>query len=492
MTIPVSQIVQVNPGVLSSGGAAIVLNGAILSTNTAIPIGSVLQFPSYAAVAAFFGATSTEAILAAVYFAGFDSSTQKPGNLLFSQYPIAPVAGYLRSASLAGMTLAQLQAIPPGTLTVSLDGANKTSSTITLSTATSFSNAAQLIGAAFTAGPTVAYDAQRQAFTFTSTTTGASSVVSFATGTLAAPLLLTAATGAVTSAGAIAATPAAAMTALSTLALNFASFMTTFEPVIADKVAFATWASQQNNRFVYACWDTDPNASVSGNTTAFGPQVNSLLLSGSVPIYKDPLHAAFVMGYCASVDFTRTGGRNTLAFRTQGGLVPSVQDQTVAVNLDVNGYNFYGAYANSAQGFSFMYPGSVGGAFAWLDSYINQIWMNGNFQTALITLLVNVGSIPYNAVGRAQYEQALADPINQAINFGAIRQGVTLSSSQIAQVNAAAGKIIDTTLSTRGWYLLINDASPAVRAARGSFPATFFYTDGGSVQALNLASIALQ
>lgn len=508
MTIPASKLVQVLPGVIGTAGAAVTLNGLILTNNGAVPIGTVSQFSTAAAVAAFFGAQSTEAILAGIYFQGFDNSTAKPGNLLFAQYPAGPVAAYLRTANLSFMTLTQLQALT-GILTITVDGVAKTSSAINLAAATSFSNAATLIAAAFSgpSAPVVSYDAQRAAFVFTSPTSGAASTISFASGTLAAGLFASAANGAVTSQGAIAGTPSAAMNAIVSAASNWASFMTTFEPALADKINFATWAVQQNNRYVYAAWDTDVNAVVSGNLTAFGPQVNSLNLSGTIPLTADPARAAalgltvgqlamplaaFVMGAIASVDFGRTNGRTTLAYRAQSGLVTGVTDATVADILDVNGYNFYGDYATSSQAFRFLQPGSVGGPFAWVDSYIGQITLNSSLQQSLLSFLAAAGSVPYNLDGYAQLETVCLDPINAAINFGTIRQNVKLDNSQIVLVNSGAGQKIDNVLSSRGWYLQIKDPGAVVRANRGSPSMTFWYMDGGSIQQIKLASILVQ
>lgn len=507
MTIPASKLVRVNPGVITAGGAALTLSGLILTNSTPIPLGTVMQFSTPSAVSAFFGPSSAESALANVYFAGYTNSTATPGNLLFSQYPTAAVGAYLRSGSLANMTLAQLNAIPAGILTITVDGVVKTSSSINLATATSFSNAATLIAAAFTGGPTVTYDSQRAAFVATSTTTGAASTITFGTGTISTALLFTAATGAVTSQGAVAYTPAAAMTAITNATLNWASFMTTFEPNIADKTAFGTWTSQQNNRFVYAAWDTDPNAVVSGNTSCYGALVNSLQLSGSVPLTGDPARAAalgvtlasivqplaaFVLGAIASVDFGRTNGRVTFAYRSQGGLVAGVGDATVADILDANGYNFYGDYATSSQQFQFLQPGSVGGPFAWLDSYINQIWLNAALQTALMNLLANSGSVPYNSDGFSLIDASCNGPIANAVNFGAIRTNVVLSPAQKAAVNASAGVKIDTVLSSRGWYLQITDPGATVRAARGTPIITLYYMDGGSIQTITMASILVQ
>ncbi len=101
-------------------------------------------------------------------------------------------------------------------------------------------------------------------------------------------------------------------------------------------------------------------------------------------------------------------------------------------------------------------------------------------------------SIPYNNAGRAMVEAGCADPINAGLNFGAFRAGVTLSAIQRTAVNTAAGVTISTTLSERGWYLQVLDATPEVRAARGSPPCSFWYMDGQSVQQIDLASINVQ
>lgn len=143
-SIPASQLVRVTPSVLSAGGQALDLNSIFLSQDAAVPVGQVISFPTAAAVSAFFGASSDEATLAAVYFAGFEGATILPSNLYFARWTDASVAAYLRSGSLASVTLAQLQAFS-GTVIVPINGKTVTSANINLSSATSFTNAAALI-----------------------------------------------------------------------------------------------------------------------------------------------------------------------------------------------------------------------------------------------------------------------------------------------------------------------------------------------------------
>lgn len=496
-SIPASAIVNVIPSVLSAGGQALDLNGLCLTTSTRTPIGSVQSFGSAAAVATYFGSSSAEAAAAAVYFAGFDGGTVRPGAMLFAQYPAAAVAGYLRGASVAALTLAQLQALS-GVLTITVGGVVKTSATINLSGASSFSNAASIILAAFTSpGFTVTYDSVSGGFLFTNSTTGTGSTMTFATGSLSTALALTSAAGATLSQGAAATTPADFMASVAALTSNWASFFTLFDPDSSGntlKQAFASWNDSMANRFVYACWDTDAAPKTSSSaTSSLGYLLKQANSSGTVVVSApDAIKAAFVCGYVASLDFTRLNGRATLAFRAQQGLAADVLDQTTADNLIANGYNYYGTYGTANDQFTFMYPGSITGKFKWADSYVNQIWLNNGLQLAMMTLLTQMRSVPYNQSGYALIDAACADPIAAGVNFGAIRPGVALSALQIADINDAAGKKIDDIVSTRGWYFQVQPATAIVRAARSSPPLTLWYADGGSVHKLNLASIEVQ
>lgn len=487
-SIPASQLVSVQPGVVGTGGSPLSLNTVVLTQDTSIPVGAVQPFPTALSVSNWFGASSPEAQIANVYFLGFDNSNIKPGAIYFAQYPTAPVAAYVRGGSLQGMTLAQLKALS-GVLSLTVDGTLKTSTAINLSAATSFSNAATIIAAGFTGGPAVTYDSLRQAFVLTSTTTGASSTITAASGSLSAGLLLTAATGAVTSQGAIASVPATYMNAVTQVTQNWACFMSVWEPLIADKLAFAIWTNAQNQRYAYVCWDTDVTATQSGNTTAFGPQVIAANYDGVIPVYPSSDKAAFICGMAASIDFNQLNGRITFAFKGQSGLLADVTDPTIAQNLIANGYNFYGAYATANQAFTFLQPGSTPGKWKWIDAYVNQIYLNSQFQLALMTLLSSVKSLPYNTLGYGLISAACQDPINQGLNFGSIRAGIPLSAQQAANVNMAAGVPIDQTLTSVGYYLQVLPATAQVRGLRQSPPCTFWYTDGGSIQKINLASI---
>jgi len=638
MTIPASNLVNIVPSVLSAGGSGLNLNGVFLTTNTRVPVGSVLSFTSSAAVASYFGASSVEAANAAIYFAGFSNCTTYPTAMLFAQYATVSVPAYLRGGNASGLTLAQLQAIS-GVLSVTVNGVTATSGTINLSGATSFSNAAALITSGFayfdgvvtgsivpetfsvtgsitgnvltvsnvssgtiyagstisgssviggtsiinqitgtaggigtytvsavqsvssetisgaygeltvtavtsgalavgqvisgtgvTVGTTITadisgtggdgtyvvsvsqtvisetisggpltctFDSVSGAFILTGGTPG-TGTIGYASGSLSASLFLTSVTGAVTSQAAPISVPATFMNALRIVTTNWASFTTIFNPDAygnANKLAFSAWTNSTNNAVAYIAWDTDitPTQSTAA-TSSLGYLIGQAQYSGTILVYdpSDSYLNAFVAGTIASINYNANNGRITLAYKSQSGQAITVTTATVASNLIANGYNFYGAYATANQQFNFFQNGSISGKYLWADSFINQIWLNNALQLALLNFLANINSVPYNAAGDASIYAVCQGTIQQALSNGVFSPGVNLSAGQIVEVNTAAGANIAGVLSTRGWYLQVLQATPQVRAARTSPPINLWYTDGGSIQQITLASIEVQ
>lgn len=429
---------------------------------------------------------------------------------------IEGTAGAAFTAAIAATTMT-VSAVSSGTLAVGqlVDGSGTTAGTYitalgsgTGGTGTYTVNASQTVGseAMTTSNPGVSYDSVSGAFVVASDTAGAGSTIAFATGTIADDLKLQAAQGAVLSQGAVAAVPATFMAALIAQNRNWVTFFTAFEPDDPGentvKQAFAAWATTQNNRFAYLCGDTDvtPTTTLPA-TSSLGYVLANNGSKGTALLWQpsDMNVPAFVSGAAASIDFSERGGRISFAFRQQAGMVAGQTDATAAVNLGGNpqtsdrgnGYSFYGAYGSANEEFVWLQRGFVTGEFQWLDSYVNSIWFDSACQNALLDLQRNSRSIPYTVPGRVLMKSALADPIKAALNFGMFGPG-PLSDSQIAAVNQAAGANVASTLQTQGYYLQILQATAQVRAARTTPPAKLWYIDSGSVQAITLASIALQ
>lgn len=375
-----------------------------------------------------------------------------------------------------------------------------------------------------TLDPTVTYDSLRAAFVITSPSTGVTSTIAYpTTSTFSTNLKLTQSAGAVRSQGAAAADPADFLNSVVEVTQNWATFATVFEADIDTALGFANWVSTASpagqERFAYIQWDSVEANALGSNPSGFGAQVTAAAYNGSSPNYDpgtrtdiDPASggstvttwtpgelAAFVCGFVASLDFNTTQGRATAAYKSQSGVQAGVNTSEAAANLagtpygsGGNGYNFYGVVATANDENTFYIPGSMPGSWKWLDPYINQIAMNSDFQLALLNLEMSIPSIPYNTNGYNLIRSALQDPIDKYLNYGAIQPGIPLSSAQAQEVNTAAGVKIDGVLSTVGYYLQILPATAQVRGLRGSPPMKFWYTDGGSIQTLLMASIDVQ
>jgi hypothetical protein len=332
---------------------------------------------------------------------------------------------------------------------------------------------------------------------------------------------MTQATGATLSQGAALDTPSSAMQNAVAASQNWVSMVTLFEPNLANKILFAAWFTEQDDSYLWLAWDSDAQASVQNATEPFGVVAIAAAYSGVACIGGDPAilnfippgsttplipsgttlanlvenAAIFISGAIASINFGQTNGRTDLAFRSQSGLLPTCANQQTAANLIANGYSYYGAFATRNQGFTFFYngnlPSGANGGFPFIDTYVDAIWLDDQFQVTLMTLLTSVGSVAYNAPGYGLIRSAaLGGPITAGLNFGAIRPGVALTSTQIAEINQVAGNTNAAQLiATQGYYLQILDPGGVVRQERGSPIINFWYADGSSVQKITMSSL---
>ena len=486
-SIPASEIVTVLPSVLEAGGTAMALNAVIISDDVKFV---AKEYSNADAVGNDYGTTSEKYKFAQIYFNGFTGSTVKPSALFISKYSAVDSAAKLTGASLRSMSLDQLKAIT-GAISVTIDGVLKTG-TIDLSAATSFSNAATLIATALTAA--VTFDTQLQSFVIASGTTGATSSISFATGAAAEALALTELTGAQLDNVTTVDTATTAMKRLTNYTLNLSTIVAETSTALTDDIQkeIATWVSLQNHRYWLVKYGEEPTALIANNTTNFAGWIAENNVADVTCVYGTFEHAALCAGYAASLNFSELNGRTTMDFRSTSTLAPSVTDVDDANALESNGYAYYGAFATANDRFIFLRNSIVSGEFKWVDAYLNQIYFNSQLQLAQITGLIANKSIPYNEVGKSKVRASAQDPINEMLNFGGIQTGVALSEQQKSIINNEAGVDAATIIFNQGYYLMIRDATAQVRAVRGSFPIKLWYTDGGSVHSINIASINVQ
>jgi hypothetical protein len=393
-----------------------------------------------------------------------------------------------------------------GSLTITVDGTLSTASSVNLSSATSLGGTESTsvinllktaLGWATGSKPVITWDSVLSKFKITSITTGVTSTITYASGTIAASLGLTAG---IKSQGSAIDTPTNAMTRIKGLSTNWATFFTMWEPSNADATLFAQWTSTQNDAYLFIAYDSDVLAKNANYSAGLGSVLAGYQFDGVICLWAENgavNMAAATAGIAAAMNWNTLNGRATLKFRQQDGLssyVSTVTSAAVANNLIGNGYTYYGTY--SAPGIGNIYnifaDGALSGSrFKWFDTYIGQIFLNSQLALAIFEGLLQVNLAPYNNLGETLLRAWCADPIKQAVNAGIIRQGVALSSSQLASITYALGFDISKELQTSGYYLYIGTASTQTRGQRKSPPIKLYYTDGGAIQKVTLDSIVI-
>lgn len=493
MTIPASQLVDITPRVIGGGLSGLAFVGTFLSKNASLPTATAVPFYSQKAVGEYFGTASDEYALAGNYFVADSNSSRKPDVLWFYRFTDTATAAFLRGSAIN--SLDNLTIVTDGSFNIKINGTDISITGLDFSSQTSFSGIASVIQtklASALAGTTCTWDSSFKAFVITSPTTGTESIITFATEAdsgvdVSYSLGLSSGT---LSQGSAAVSLSDAMTGALNSNSNFWSFMPVWQETTAEALELAQWCNNQGVRFMYAMVDSsEAGASTPNNPACLAYQVADYY--GVCSIYNTKALGAMAMGIGASIDPAQLNGRKTWAFRQQSGLAYTVNDETKAQILLGNGYNFYGDYATASNQFKLFQNGQVSGNAKWLDTYYGQVFIKDGLQNAWLNAMINANTLPYNETGYGVLRAAAMDTINTAVNAGFIRQGVSLSEAQKAQVQSEAGLDISGALETQGWYLQILDPTTQVRAERGTPIVNFWYMDGGSIQRIQGTSTVL-
>lgn len=503
MSIPASDIVAINPSLLVPGGNDLALNGMVVTDSGLVPPASVLMFAAGIDAVTYFGEGTPQAIAAQKYFLGYDGSPIKPRTLYYGRWNSAASAPKVVGSKLIS-SLADLKLITAGTLIVNMDGVTRTLAALNFSGAASESAIAAIIQTAMITAAAgnakwlasiCTFDGTTRKFTIGSSVAGASQMGSV-TGTAAGPLGLAAG---VVFQGSGVQTPAQAMNGIVQKKTNWVTFSTILnsgaEPDENDALGFAQWSNDQGVRFLYVAFSSQA-ALLTPNVDNIATKIKNLGLSGVAGEYGGTAgagvsYAAFLQGVIASIDYNRPDGAITTAFRSQDGIAFNVEDGGIARQLEEYGFNFYGDYATANDKFKFHYPGQMFGRYKWIDTYVNAIWLNNALQVSLMVGLKNTGRAPYNTVGYTKVRAWMLDPIQRAFDAGVIDIGIELSESQRVEVNQQAGMNIADQLEIAGYYIQVIAPAPAVRGVRGTPIVNFWYTYGGSIHRLVVASRAI-
>lgn len=489
MSIPASHIVAVSSRVLSGGSADLETNGLLLTKSALIPAQTpAVTFTTASDVAAMFGAESIEARFAQQYFTGCENQQMSPLALVVARRIDEAAAAWIRGASVTA-TLAELKEVTDGALKITVDGTEKTASSVDLSEATSLSDVATKVATAIT-GVTGTYDSNLNAFTFTSSTTGVESTMGFASagdsGTdLSALLGLTEAAGAVLSQGVAAMTEAQNLDAISTVTRNWVGFTTAYEAELEEAQGLAAWADI-NDDYVYFDWTLDDKClnQLTQSTTKPAQLMDNYNCTAC--IFGDWHEAAFALGIGASIAWDRNQGMKVWFAKATTGISPRITSEAEANALEAIRCSYFGEFATRNAQFDFFNRGTLASTlYGFIDVLYGSIVLRNWIQRSCMDGFKQTNRVPYNARGEALIRAWIQDSINRALQCGIIDAGLDLSESQKAQLmQETADESVVNALFINGYWIGITMPAANVRADRGAPVVSVYYAYAGSVQTL--------
>lgn len=422
----------------------------LITQNTLLPPGIVMEAANADAVGAYFGVNSEEYKRAVRYFKFVSKSVTAPSLISFARWVNAPIAPLVIGDTTA-KSLAALNALSAGTMTINVDNtavnitgvsltsaANLTAAAATLQTAIRATANAQLTTA------NVTYNTNTNQFVLTGSTTGSGSITVTPTGTAndISPLIGWGTSGTVYAAGQAADTAVAAVAKSAAISNNMGSivFCTPASPLTGPDIqAVSAWNSTQNNMYIYSVAVTLSGlaalfALVKGNA---GTALN--ILSSTLPndyVEQSPCEVL------AATNYNKAGASQNYMWQIFADRNITVSDDATADLADSNRANYIGVTQQAGQPLAFYQRGVLcGGATAATDIgvYANESWLKSDITARLFGLFLGAPEIPANNDGRGKLIGAMQQSIDLAVTNGTISSGKTLTDAQKQYIGLISG-----------------------------------------------------
>lgn len=400
--------------------------GTLLIAGDSNVINGVDRFRTYTdleSVAGDFGTSAPEYLAAALYF----GQSPRPNQLMIGRWLRTATAGLIQGGILttAEQAMANWTAITAGSFKIDIDGVTKTLSALDFSAETNLNGVAGIINAALTGG-TIAWDGSR--FILTSSTTGASSEVGYASATgsgtdISAQLKLTSSTALVPVPGFAAETPVECVTELANMSgmwygLSFAASTMPTADQLVDVAAFIEGASISR---LFGVTEIDTRVLDSAWTTDLASRLKALSYKRScVQFSANPYAVCSLFGRAFSVNFSANRSTITLMYKQEPGIVAENLTETQAQTLKAKRCNVFVQYQNDT---AIIQYGVMSGQ-AYFDEMHGLDWFSDALQTAEYNLLYQSKTkIPQTDAGQNQLVNVAAGVCQEAINNGLIAPG---------------------------------------------------------------------
>ena len=468
--LPVSRVVNVGV-VLTPKGAQSQSLSNLLLLGTATVLDTVERYRTYstlADVAADFGTSGAEYLGAQVWF----GQSPQPTSLLIGRWLQAAAAGGLRCGllSVAQQAMANWTVITNGGFKYQKDGGALTNVTgLNFSAAANLNAVAAIIQAALT-GVTVTWNSVYSRFEFVSTTTGATSAISFLQAPTAGTDISGFLAGMSTSNGAYVYVGQAAESALDAVAYFENAISQDFYGLVipaaatSDHLAVAGFIQGATAKHWYGVTSSDAAIMSTASTTDVASQLKALGYNRTAVQYSSK-NAYAVISAMARILTTDYNGNNTvitLKFKQEPGVVYENLTTSQANAVEAKNANVFVQYNNDTA----ILEQAVMCNGTFIDIVTGTDWLAVTIQTALYNLLyTSPTKIPQTDQGQQLLTNQVESICAQGVTNGLLAPGVWNSQG--------FGQIKQGDYLQKGYYVYsasFNSQLQSDRAARHAMP----------------------
>ena len=426
MSLPVSNLVRVSIN-LSPLAAAKRSFGVLMIAGDSNVISGLERFRIYTtidAVAADFGTSAPEYKAAALYF----GQTPKPKTLMIGRWLRTATAGFNDGGILSPseQSMSNFTSITNGGFHITIDGVVKSLTGLDFSGETNLNGVATVISGALTGGVCTWNGSQ---FIVTSSTTGTSSTVSYATapasGTDISALLKLSSTTAIALVNGYASeTPVQCAAVLANMSALWYGlmFQASVQPTINQALDVAAFIEALDLTRIFGSTITDTGVLSALVTNDLASELKAGGYKQSFCQYsQNPYAVASMFGRAFSVDFNANRSTITLMYKQEPGVNAEDLTQTQAATLKDKRCNVFVQYVNNT---SIIQYGVMSGP-AYFDEIHGLDWFQDAVQNACYnTLYQSPTKIPQTDAGVNQLSNAIAQACDEAVNNGLVAPGV--------------------------------------------------------------------
>lgn len=465
-TLAVSDVVNVQI-VMSPKAAATRDFGALLVLGSSPVIDvteRIRQYSSLDGVVSDFGTSAPEYAAANLFF----SQSPQPAIMFAGRWAKTATSALLKGAVLSAtqQDIANFTAVTAGGMKITIDGTLKTLTAIDLSGVTNLNGVASAITAKLASAGVCVWNATLSRFEVTSSTTGATSTISYAEAPasgvdVSALLGLVSGQASVPVDGAVAESLVEAVAALAGISNDWYGLLIA-DPALseADVLAVSAFIEGSGQSRVFGYTTQNSLALDATSTTDIVSKLKAANYKRTFDQFSSatPYAAASMFGRAFTVNFQGNNTTITLKFKQEPGITAESLTAGQAAALKAKNCNVFVNYNNDT---AIIQEGVMCNGY-FFDEVHGLDWLQNDLQTAVFNLLyTSTTKVPQTNPGINQIVTTLESRLDQAVANGLVAPG--------QWTGPAFGAITSGQFLTKGYYVYappVASQSQADREAR--------------------------